>query len=229
MISPFGSAPAAPKDVEVASPPTDGISGLAWSPAADFLAASSWDNAARIWEVQPNGNTVPRCQIQHEAPALCVAWSKDGSKVVSGGCDKAARLMDMATGQVAQVAAHDAPIKCVRFFDTGNMQNCIVTAGWDKVIKVFTSGIHGSDARNEFWECRGTHSLPLIACAHLLITVTTIRSRVRSTGTVARQTQYPQCRFQSAHTPWIPSATCFVLLLLTVACKSSIWLSQLKS
>ena len=31
-------------DVELVDPPPDSISGLAFSPTADFLAVSSWDN-----------------------------------------------------------------------------------------------------------------------------------------------------------------------------------------
>jgi mRNA export factor len=40
------TAPAAPaeKDIEVPEPPTDSISSLAFSPAADYLAVGSWDN-----------------------------------------------------------------------------------------------------------------------------------------------------------------------------------------
>lgn len=43
------TAPAAPaeKDIEVPEPPTDSISSLAFSPAADYLAVGSWDNNVR--------------------------------------------------------------------------------------------------------------------------------------------------------------------------------------
>jgi mRNA export factor len=34
----------AEKDIEVADPPTDSISSLAFSPQADYLAVGSWDN-----------------------------------------------------------------------------------------------------------------------------------------------------------------------------------------
>lgn len=36
------------KDIEVANPPSDGISGLSFSPQAEFLAASSWDNNVSV-------------------------------------------------------------------------------------------------------------------------------------------------------------------------------------
>ncbi|KAI7882653.1 WD40 repeat-like protein [Lichtheimia hyalospora FSU 10163] len=120
-------------DFEVTSPPNDGISGLEFSPVADYLAVSSWDNQIRIYEVQPNGNTTPKVAYSHEAPALCVTWSKDGTKVVSGGGDKAGRMMDINTGQTTQVAQHNESIRCVKFLDQG--QNILATGSWDKTIK----------------------------------------------------------------------------------------------
>ncbi|KAI8804360.1 Poly(A)+ RNA export protein [Cladochytrium replicatum] len=123
------------KDLPVSNPPTDGISDLAFCPVHDFLSATSWDNQTRIYEVLPNGTTTFKGSYQHEAPVLCTTWSKDGTKVVSGGADKAVRMLDLSSGQNTQVAAHDAPIKCIRFADTPQMQNVLVTGGWDKTIK----------------------------------------------------------------------------------------------
>ncbi|KAI9203704.1 WD40-repeat-containing domain protein [Polychytrium aggregatum] len=125
----------ATQDLEVNPPATDGITDLAFSPQIDLLAASSWDNQTRIWEVQPTGVTVAKASIPHEGPALCCAWSKDGTKLVSGGADKAGRMMDITTGQTTQVAAHDAPIKCCKWINTASMNNIIVTGSWDRTIK----------------------------------------------------------------------------------------------
>ncbi len=36
------------KDMEVAQPPSDGISCLAFSPKANYLVASSWDNQVPV-------------------------------------------------------------------------------------------------------------------------------------------------------------------------------------
>ncbi|KAI8388118.1 WD40-repeat-containing domain protein [Radiomyces spectabilis] len=120
-----------PKDFEVASPPTDGISDISFSSQADFLGVSSWDNQVRIYEVQPSGQTIPKASFSHEAPALCVTWSKDGTKLVSGGADKAGRMFDITTGQTTQVAQHDEPIKCAKFLDQG----ILATGSWDKTVK----------------------------------------------------------------------------------------------
>ena len=47
----FGTTPAAaaePKDVEVADPPTDSISSIAFSSAAEYMAVGSWNNEVRV-------------------------------------------------------------------------------------------------------------------------------------------------------------------------------------
>lgn len=46
-----------------------------------------------------------------------------------------AKLYDVATGQAVQVAAHDEPVRVVRFFTPTNGQEMLATASWDKKIK----------------------------------------------------------------------------------------------
>ncbi|CAG8449358.1 3487_t:CDS:2 [Ambispora gerdemannii] len=124
-----------PKDYAIPTPPTDGITQLAFSPIADYLAVSSWDNQVRIYEVnQAAGSAVGKALYPHEGPALCCTWSKDGTKVFSGGADKAGRMFDTATGQAMQVAQHDAPIKCIKWVDSG-ATSVLATGSWDKTLK----------------------------------------------------------------------------------------------
>ncbi|KNZ46772.1 hypothetical protein VP01_697g11 [Puccinia sorghi] len=137
----FGSASSSstvtsqePKDIEVENPPTDGISSIAWSPQADFLAAGSWSNEVRIYEVNGQGQSVPKAAYSHEQPVLEVIWSGDGTKIISGGCDRAARAFDVPTGQSSQVAAHDAPIRKLAWLDI-NGQGLLATGSWDKTLK----------------------------------------------------------------------------------------------
>ncbi|KAF9581413.1 hypothetical protein BGW38_001582, partial [Lunasporangiospora selenospora] len=104
----------------VQHPPTDGISEIQFSPQADFLAASSWDNNVRIYEIQSNGSSVAKTMYSHGAPALC-------------GADKVGKLFDISTGQSTLVAQHDAPIKEVRWVDGPNP--ILATGSWDKTIK----------------------------------------------------------------------------------------------
>lgn len=65
------------KDVEISQDqlPKDSISDLAFCPAADFLAVSSWDQQVRIYEVN-NAGAQGKWFFKMSAPVLCVAWSK---------------------------------------------------------------------------------------------------------------------------------------------------------
>ncbi|GJE91739.1 WD40 repeat-like protein [Phanerochaete sordida] len=131
----MSSAPVSLKgDIQVADAPTDSVSGLAWSPTSDLLAAGSWDSSVRVYQVAPNGQTRGVAAYAHAAPVLSVAWSKDGSKLFSGGCDGAGRMLDTTTGQAMQVAQHDAPIKCVRWVETPR-GGLLATGGWDKTLR----------------------------------------------------------------------------------------------
>jgi mRNA export factor len=63
-------------------------------------------------------------------------YLQDGTKIISAGADKAARMYDVATGQSSQIAAHDAPIKSVRYVD--QQGGIVATGSWDKTLKVLT-------------------------------------------------------------------------------------------
>lgn len=134
----FG-APAAPQikdpntngDAAVPEPPTDAVSCLAWSPTANILAAGSWDKTVRVWEVTATG-VAPRMAIQHEGPVLCCNFSKDGQRLVSGGCDNKVKMKVLATQQEQQIGVHAAPVKEVFCVDDMNM---VVSGSWDKTLK----------------------------------------------------------------------------------------------
>jgi mRNA export factor len=150
-----GSTSAEPKDAELVDPPSDSISSLAFSsaPQSDYLAVGSWDNQVclycrpfqqiltfftpkvRIYEINNQGQSQGKAAYAHDAPVLDVCWSKDGSKLFSGGVDKAAKMFDLATGASQQVGVHDAPIKAVRWVEapTGGI---LATGSWDKTVKV---------------------------------------------------------------------------------------------
>ncbi|KAG8878272.1 hypothetical protein FRB97_002671 [Tulasnella sp. 331] len=133
----FGAQPTSPADIELIDPPPDSISSISFSPTADFLAVGSWDNNVRVYEIDTNGRSQGKAMYSHEGPVLDVCWSKDGTKVFSGGADKAARMYDLQTGASQQVGAHDAPIKCVRWIETGG--GILITGSWDKTVKYWNT------------------------------------------------------------------------------------------
>ncbi|XP_018334109.2 mRNA export factor isoform X2 [Agrilus planipennis] len=135
------------KDFEVTSPPDDSISSLAFSPATihqNFLIAGSWDNNVRCWEVEQTGKTVAKAMQTCGGPVLDVCWSDDGSKVFMAGCDKQAKVWDLASNQVMQVAQHDAPIKTCHWIKAPTY-SCLMTGSWDKTLK--------------FWDTRSNQPL----------------------------------------------------------------------
>ncbi|KAH8893284.1 WD40 repeat-like protein [Thozetella sp. PMI_491] len=126
------------QDVSLNNVPEDSVSDLAFNPnpsdQKDFLAISSWDKKVRIYEILGNGQGDPKFAYEHEAPVLAVDFFKDGQKVVSAGADKQAKVTDLASSQTIQVAQHDQPIRCVRYFEA-NGTPMVVTGSWDKTIK----------------------------------------------------------------------------------------------
>lgn len=65
----------------------------------------------RCWEVESTGKTVPRSMKTMTAPVLDVAWQDDGSKVFIAGADKTAKMWDLGSDQVLQVAAHENAVR----------------------------------------------------------------------------------------------------------------------
>ncbi|KAL9325026.1 hypothetical protein ACSQ67_005671 [Phaseolus vulgaris] len=131
----------------VAQPPSDSISSLSFSPKANFLVATSWDNQVRCWEVTRNGTVVsstPKASISHDQPflnllfvlfvkVLCSAWKDDGTTVFSGGCDKQVKMWPLTSGgQPMTVAMHDAPVKDLAWIPEMNL---LATGSWDKTLK----------------------------------------------------------------------------------------------
>jgi len=131
--TPAATAPAE-KDIEVSDPPSDSISSISFSSAADYMAVGSWDNNVRIYEVGANGQTQGKAMYSHQGPVLSVCWNKEGNKVLSGGADNAARMFDITTGTSQQVAQHDAPVKVVKWIEAPQ-GGILATGSWDKTVK----------------------------------------------------------------------------------------------
>ncbi|CAL8582478.1 RNA export factor gle2 [Xanthoria parietina] len=142
------------KDVALNAPPEDGISDLKFSPQSEHLAVASWDKKVRIYEINAQGGSEGKALFEHEQPVLSCCWSKDGTKVVGAGADKAARMMDLSSGNTTtaqQVAAHDAPIRCARFVDIPQQNTqMLVTGSWDKTIK--------------YWDLRQANPVASVNC-----------------------------------------------------------------
>ena len=69
---------------------------------------------------------------KHSAPALDCVWSHTGDQVFSSGCDNKVMCQDLRQMKLFQVAAHDKPIRKVKWVKEFPG---LVTGSWDKTCK----------------------------------------------------------------------------------------------
>ena len=117
---------------------------------------SSWDKKVRIYEIASTGQSEGRHIYEHAGPVFNVDFSKDGTKIASAGADNQVKVCDLASTQTAQVGAHDQPVRCVRFFESGNGP-MVVSGSWDKTIK--------------YWDMRQQQPAAQIQCQERVYTM----------------------------------------------------------
>ncbi|PWZ32455.1 Protein RAE1 [Zea mays] len=121
------------KSFEVTPAPGDSVSSLSFSPKANHLVATSWDNQVRCWEVMAGGACQAKASISHDQPVLCSAWKDDGLTVFSGGCDKQVKMWPLLSGaQPTVFSGHEAPIKELAWVP---QMNLLVSGSWDKTLR----------------------------------------------------------------------------------------------
>ncbi|KAG6513244.1 hypothetical protein ZIOFF_023557 [Zingiber officinale] len=108
---------------------------LQFSNQGKYLASSSSDKSAIIWEVHENGEfTLKHRLIGHEEPVLMVAWSPDDSRLLTCGLEEVVRLWDVYSGECLYVyeklGIGVGLISC-GWFPDGKRLFCVVT---DKTI-----------------------------------------------------------------------------------------------
>jgi WD40 repeat protein len=100
-----------------------------------YALSSSWDKTLRLWELS-TGNTT-RTFVGHTNDVLSVSFSADNRQIVSGSRDRTIKLWNTLGDCKFTITdkGHTDWVSCVRF--SPNPQNpVIVSAGWDKLVKV---------------------------------------------------------------------------------------------
>ena len=100
-----------------------------------YALSSSWDKTLRLWELS-TGNTT-RTFVGHTNDVLSVSFSADNRQIVSGSRDRTIKLWNTLGDCKYTITdkGHTDWVSCVRF--SPNPQNpVIVSAGWDKLVKV---------------------------------------------------------------------------------------------
>eukprot|EP01125_Pyxidicula_operculata_P001208 TRINITY_DN11146_c0_g1_i1.p1 TRINITY_DN11146_c0_g1~~TRINITY_DN11146_c0_g1_i1.p1 ORF type:complete len:316 (-),score=75.28 TRINITY_DN11146_c0_g1_i1:37-984(-) len=101
-----------------------------------YALSASWDGTLRLWDL--NYGTSTRRFVGHTKDITSVAFSADNRQIVSGSRDKTIRLWN-TLGEMKYTIddAHADWVSCVQFSPNAN-NPIIVSAGWDKYVKVWT-------------------------------------------------------------------------------------------
>jgi WD40 repeat protein len=74
------------------SEPQDGINTIAIDPSGKFVAAGGLDKSIRIWSLGEKEGKLLHSQIAHEDAILRLAWSSDGSELISSSADRTVKV-----------------------------------------------------------------------------------------------------------------------------------------
>ena len=100
-----------------------------------YALSASWDKTLRLWELATGVTT--RRFVGHNNDVLSVSFSADNRQIVSGSRDRTIKLWNTLGDCKYTITdkGHTEWVSCVRF--SPNPQNpVIVSAGWDKLVKV---------------------------------------------------------------------------------------------
>jgi VCBS repeat-containing protein len=114
----------------------DAIKHISFSVDGQQIATTSWDNTARLWEVETGAELrvlKPQAIVEH------ANFSPDAQQIITTSWDKTARLWKTETGEeLAILEGHQNGVSHAAFSPDGQY---IVTTSWDKTARLWKTPI----------------------------------------------------------------------------------------
>lgn len=112
------------------------VADVVMSSDGQFALSGSWDKTLRLWDLNTGQTT--RQFTSHTKDVLSVAFSADNRQIVSGSRDKTIKLWNTLAQCKYTIGedCHQDWVSTVRF-SPSNTNPVIVSAGWDKLVKVW--------------------------------------------------------------------------------------------
>ncbi|XVF14444.1 hypothetical protein REPUB_Repub09cG0060700 [Reevesia pubescens] len=118
---------------------TDEVWFLQFSHNGKFLASSSYDRSAIIWEVDGTGVSLKHKLSGHQKPISSVSWSPDDHQLLTCGVEEVVRRWDVSSGE------------CLHVYEKAGLGT--VSCGWSPDGKWIFSGVN--DKSICMWELDG--------------------------------------------------------------------------
>lgn len=115
------------------------VSDVVMSSDGQYALSGSWDKTLRLWDLNTGRTT--RQFVSHTKDVLSVAFSADNRQIVSGSRDKKIKLWNTLAQCKHTIVneCHTDWVSTVRF-SPSNTNPVIVSAGWDRIVKVWNLG-----------------------------------------------------------------------------------------
>jgi WD40 repeat protein len=111
---------------------TTPVTAVAWSADGRLIAFGGADAVTRVWDAQTGGEV--RGFRGHTDWVTSVAFLPDGKGVVSAGVDKAVRLFELASREMANPPGNTQPVRCVAVSRDGKYA---ATGSLDRTVRVW--------------------------------------------------------------------------------------------